>query len=296
MGASSSGKTSMRSIIFANFVARDTTKLASTVSVEKSSIRFMGNLQLSLWDCGAQLRFLKSYFTTQREQIFSHVSVLIFVVDVKSTKLDADLDDFAKCVDSLKELSKDAKIFCLIHKMDLVPREERNKIFQGISDLVRRIAIPFRITCFQTSIWEETLYKAWSQIVNSMVPNSDIIQSHMTEFMNTIGAEEIILFEKATFLDIAHTGRESPETLYKDVHRFERLSNIIKMFKLSCMKAGTHLQSMQVHNSNFDAFLDEFTNNTYIMVIVADKQVHKAATSLNIKNARVHFEKLLQGI
>jgi len=68
------------------------------------------------------------------------------------------------------------------------------------------------------------------------------------------------------------------------------------MFKLSCLKSGKQLQNMQVHNSDFDAFLDEFTKNTYIMVIVADKQVHKAATSLNIRNARSHFEKLLQGI
>jgi len=296
MGASSSGKTSMRSIIFANFVARDTTKIQSTVSVEKSSVRFMGNLHLSLWDCGAQFKFLKSYFTTQREQIFTNVSVLIFVVDVKSTKFDGDMEDFSKCIENLKELSKDAKIFVLVHKMDLVPRDEREKIYQGVSDYVRRVALPFRTACFQTSIWEETLYKAWSQIVNSMVPNSDLIHSHMTEFMNTIGAEEVILFERATFLDIAHTARDGPDTLKKDVHRFERLSNIIKMFKLSCLKSGKQLQNMQVHNSDFDAFLDEFTKNTYIMVIVADKQVHKAATSLNIRNARSHFEKLLQGI
>jgi len=37
----------------------------------------------------------------------------------------------------------------------------------------------------------------------------------MTEFMNTIGAEEVILFEKATFLDIAHTARDGPDTLKK---------------------------------------------------------------------------------
>jgi len=296
MGPSSSGKTSMRSIIFANFVARDTQKFSSTVAVERSSIRFLGNLHLSLWDCGGQVTFWKGYFTGQREPVFGNVSVLIFVVDVKSTKLDADLQDFQKCIENLREFSKDAQVFCLVHKMDLVPREDRPKVFQNVTSLVTRLAEPFRLTCFETSIWEETLYKAWSQIVNSMIPNADRIQEHMKAFMNTIEAEEVILFEKATFLDLAHTTRERPEILYKDVHRFERLSNIIKMFKLSCMKSGTHLRSMQVHESKFDAFLDEFTHNTYILVVVADGQVHKAATSLNIRNARPHFEKLLQGV
>lgn len=34
MGRSGSGKTSMRSIIFANYVARDTMRLAATIDVE----------------------------------------------------------------------------------------------------------------------------------------------------------------------------------------------------------------------------------------------------------------------
>ncbi len=53
---------------------------------------------------------------------------------------------------------------------------------------------------------------------------------------------------------------------------------------------------MRVHNSKFDAFLDEFTNNTYIMVIISDPQVCPAATLLNIQNAKPHFEKLLSRI
>lgn len=54
MGRSGSGKTSMRSIIFDNVVARDTHRLGATIDVESSQIRFLGDLQLDLWDCGGQ--------------------------------------------------------------------------------------------------------------------------------------------------------------------------------------------------------------------------------------------------
>jgi len=128
----------------------------------------------------------------------------------------------------------------------------------------------------------------------SLIPNADLIHHHLTEFMNTIEAEEVILFEKATFLDISHTTQKRSEEAFKDSHRFERISNIIKMFKLSCMKSSTQLKSMQVHNSKFDAFLDEFTPNTYILVVTSDPSVKTAATMLNIQNARSHFDKLLQ--
>ena len=52
MGKSGSGKTSMRSIIFADYLARDTHRLQATIDVEYSSVQFLGNLHLHLWDCG----------------------------------------------------------------------------------------------------------------------------------------------------------------------------------------------------------------------------------------------------
>lgn len=52
MGKSGAGKSSMRSIIFSNYVAKDVRRLGATIDVEHSSIRFMGNLMLNLWDCG----------------------------------------------------------------------------------------------------------------------------------------------------------------------------------------------------------------------------------------------------
>lgn len=52
MGKSGSGKSSMRSIIFSNYVAKDVRRLGATIDVEHSHAKFMGNLTLNLWDCG----------------------------------------------------------------------------------------------------------------------------------------------------------------------------------------------------------------------------------------------------
>jgi Ras-related GTP-binding protein A/B len=52
MGKSGSGKSSMRSIIFSNYVAKDTRRLGATIDVDLSHVRFLGNLTLNLWDCG----------------------------------------------------------------------------------------------------------------------------------------------------------------------------------------------------------------------------------------------------
>lgn len=56
MGKSGSGKSSMRSIIFSNYVAKDVRRLGATIDVEHSNIKFLGNLVLNLWDCGGYAR------------------------------------------------------------------------------------------------------------------------------------------------------------------------------------------------------------------------------------------------
>ena len=88
MGREKSGKTSMRSIIFADYLARDTARLSSTIDVEYSHVRFLGNLHLHLWDCGGQDAFYESYFDSQRDHIFRNVELLIYVFDIASPDLE----------------------------------------------------------------------------------------------------------------------------------------------------------------------------------------------------------------
>ena len=252
--------------------------------------------------------------------------------------------------------------------------------------------------CFGTSIWDETLYKAWSEIVTNLIPNIGVLKSHLNDFCKICDADEVVLFERATFLVISHshgdkydedgdqgnnydqyhhihsgghdasdhanvdidddgnnsetmpssidgnadnalpsvysevtgidetiesgpggvstiaegngnvTMQQTPKhfadnerrnssnnTAIKhfDTHRFEKISNIVKQFKLSCEKAQSQFQGMEVSNSKFTAFIDAFTANTYIMVIVSHPNVHTATTLINIKNARRHFERFI---
>ncbi|XP_026137043.1 ras-related GTP-binding protein A-like [Carassius auratus] len=91
MGKSGSGMTSMSSIKFASYIARDTRRLGATIDVEHCHVRFLGNLVLNLWDCGGQDTFMENCFTSQRDNIFRNVEVLIYVFDVKRRELEKDM-------------------------------------------------------------------------------------------------------------------------------------------------------------------------------------------------------------
>ncbi len=463
MGKAHSGKTSMRSIIFANYLARDTMRLSPTLDVEHHHVRFLGDLVLNLWDCGGQDAFYESYFERDRETIFRSVELLIYVFDIASDCPEKDFDHFAGVLEAIEENSPDARIFVLVHKMDLVAKEEQEMILDDRRRLIEESCAGCGVNnfqCFGTSIWDETLYKAWSEIVTNLIPNISVLQSHLDDFCRVCDADEVVLFERATFLVISHStasdkgssdghliangnegitgaagaainadsstaanstttnnanvtsttamssstatttnlttehstninqmngsnpdgdeedspkddtidtsiviadgensldntfdnhtsvysevttdkelqgmdggnGKENGSTLdtvtgaesatntnhqttaitsnaspsnpatpskpptHFDTHRFEKISNIVKQFKLSCEKAQSQFQGMEVSNSRFSAFIDAFTANTYIMVIVSDMNVHTAATLMNIKNARRHFERFI---
>ncbi|KNC98778.1 small GTP-binding protein domain [Spizellomyces punctatus DAOM BR117] len=291
MGKSGSGKTSMRSIIFANYIARDTRRLGATIDVEHSNVRFLGNLVLNLWDCGGQEVFMENYIAAQRDHIFRNVEVLIYVFDVESREYEKDMHYYQSCLEAILQNSKDARIFCLIHKMDLVQEDQRELVFREREADLKRRSLPLSITAFKTSIWDETLYKAWSSIVYSLIPNVRLLETHLESFCNICEADEVVLFERTTFLVISH----STQRPHADVHRFEKISNIIKQFKLSCSKSQAQFQCMEVRSSTFASFIDVLTPNTYVMVIMSDPTIQSAATVINIAAARTHFERIEQG-
>jgi Ras-related GTP-binding protein A/B len=290
MGRENSGKSSMRSIIFANYIARDTKRIGATIGIENSNMRFVGNLTLNLHDCGGQEGFMKSYLSDQRDSIFTNVSVLIYIFDVASDNPEGDLKYYQKCLEALMQHSPGARVFCLIHKMDLVAEEEREKFFERKKqELVSSSAVPGGVICLPTSIWDETLYKAWSEIVYTLIPNISHIEKQLKKFCGIAGADEVVLFERETFLFICHCNLKN----FRDLHRFENISNIVKNFKLGCRKASTQFLNMEVRNSNCSVFIDTFTSNTYILVVMSDPSIQSAVTLANIRKVSPYFEKYL---
>lgn len=287
MGKAGSGKTSMRSIIFANYVAKDTDRLGATIEVEHSQVKLLGNLTLNLWDCGGQNGYRVKYL--EKDNMFVDVQVLIYVIDIEDREPNKEIGYFKDNIEALYQNSRNAKVFVLIHKFDVIPEDSRDSVFRKKEMELQQAASPVNITCFRTSIWDETLFRAWSAIVYSLIPNIKTIEANLDNFTKITGADETVIFEKATFLVIAHSSRKDQS----DPHRFEKISNIIKQFKLSCNNARTQFASMEVKSSKFLAFIEGFTSNSIIMVIVSDPKIESATIQLNVKIARKHFEKIV---
>ena len=235
---------------------------------------------------------MENYLATQRDHIFKNVEVLIYVFDVESREFNRDLVTYGSIIEALSQNSPEASVFCLIHKMDLVQAELRERLYQERSAVLREKSrgMDSDITTFATSIWDETLYKAWARIVYTLIPNLPQLEHHLNRFAELAEAEEVILFERTTFLVISHVTRAIEPNPYPD--RFEKISNIVKQFKQSCTKMSSNFTAFELRAHTFSAFIDVLTPNTYILVVMPANAAESATTLGNIAVARKHFEKL----
>ncbi|KAK4138395.1 hypothetical protein BT67DRAFT_8259 [Trichocladium antarcticum] len=320
MGKSGSGKSSMRSIIFSNYLARDTRRLGATIDIDLSHVKFLGNLTLNLWDCGGQEAFMENYLSQQRAHVFSNVGVLIYVFDIESRDVERDLATYVNIISALVQYSREAKVFVLIHKMDLIQPTTREETFERRAAVVRRKTaeavgimhkqkpeqlqppppVDIDLQLFATSIWDQSLYKAWASIIHDLVPNLSIIETQLTSLGIAIDADEILLFERTSFLVVSKwTSREGERNPYGD--RFERMSNILKSWKHTCSKyTGTPRNAEQFSDfeykmgATFSMFATKFTTNTYILVCMPPGEARFNSAKLNVAAARPWF-KFLDG-
>lgn len=295
MGRSGSGKSSMRSIIFSNYSAFDTRRLGATIDVEHSHLRFLGNMTLNLWDCGGQDVFMENYFTKQKDHIFQMVQVLIHVFDVESQEVIKDIEIFTRALKQLKKYSPDAKIFVLLHKMDLVQLDKRYQLFEIMMKKLQQASAEYgfpHLVGFPTSIWDESLYRAWSQIVCSLIPNMSVHQSNLKKFKKSMDAIEIILFERSTFLvicssnDPAESNNNKGQLLSLDPKRFEKISNIMKNFKQSCTKLKCGFKTL-VLNDNI--YVSDLSSNMVCFLVLNSSDAPQELVLENIKKAKKYF-------
>jgi len=286
MGRYNSGKTSMRSIIFANFHAKDTNKIAMTIGQDKTKLKLLGKLPVTLWDCGGQPKLMEQYFNTKKEIIFKNVEILIFLFDVTTKELDKDLSNYDNAIKSIIELSKDAKIFVFINKMDLIDESKRKSEFEIFKEKVIARSQNCNVECIGTSIWDETLYKAWSKIVKVAVPNLIQIENSISFLLKSCNADEVILLEKETYLEICHV----EEKKFDDIYRFEKISNIIKKFKLS---TSIVFKSLFMRNINFSIYITEFTPSVNLMIIISDPAITEGLIQINVEAAKEAFTKIM---
>lgn len=240
---------------------------------------------------------MENYLSQQRQHVFSNVGVLIYVFDIESRDFDRDLLTYRSIITALSQFSPTSSIYILIHKMDLVVPNQREDLYNDRISLIRSKSDSFNPIPFATSIWDQSLYKAWAEIIHDLVPNLDDIETHLSSLGTLIQAEEVLLFERSSFLVVSSWVSSIGENNITS-DRFERLSNIIKNFKQSTSrytgtpKSAEQFMLFEIKLALFSMFIVKFTTNTYLAVVLPPGEERFNAALENAKLARKEFENL----
>ncbi|CAD8052072.1 unnamed protein product [Paramecium sonneborni] len=291
MGQQKAGKSSMHKVIFACAPPKDLMQIGVTTNVSQIQIKFMGNLKIHLLDIPGQPQLLKQYLTEFKETIFSNVEVLVYLFDVEmeGQSFTSEMNTFRSTLTNLSEYSPSSKVFILINKFDKIKESDKKMVFERKYKRIIQEAEGLNIEVkdvFATCIWDETLYKAWSQIVQNLLPERDIIRKSLKSLCNKCSCDEIVLFEKQSYLVIDFEDLSEK----KDILKYERISNIIKQFKLSCKTAAIDIKTIMVKSKKFHVIIEEFTQNTFILLLFTDEKVYPAAIKHNLKYVQKLFK------
>lgn len=240
--------------------------------------------------------------TNQRNHVFQSVAVLIFVFDIASKEAAPDMISFASTIRALREFSPNSKIFVLVHKMDLVPADRRTALYTHKVQEIRATCQEEAFTGDQvsispSSIWDQSLYRAWTQVIYFLVPNATVIEGMLHRLAELLDAREMILYERTTCLVVTHITRgDESHNPYTD--RFERISSILKTHKHSMSKHTATMPSevsfaeMQIKTGAFMFFITRLTENTNLAVVMPSDEASFNAARVNVQLARAEFAHL----
>jgi len=232
------------------------------------------------------------YRTTeeQREAFLKDTVAIVYVINVSSERLKEDLKSLQLGLELLHtKYASNLKVFVLIHQCDRIEQDKRQKTIEKCKEEIlqveKNLGFAFE-KIFATSIWDDTLYRAWCEISQGLTEKREIIKDTLKYLADTCCYDEVVLFDKKTLLILDCYEKEVKD----QIEKYERLGTIIKHFKITCKK-GTDMNSLLISNSKFTAYISVFTASTYIMAITFDPKTQPGAIELNVKEARKYYEK-----
>jgi Ras-related GTP-binding protein A/B len=163
-GLSQSGKTSIIQVIFEGKPPVATVDLRPTVRFTRKQHALNGFSYLVV-DVGGQVAYLDEVFDVLNETIFKNLGYLFYVVDIaEPEKFYQSREYFARALSSVEQFSKKAKIFVLAHKMDLIPKAERERKIAEFLEIFYLVNLD-NVELHQTSIFEDSIYKVMHKIL-----------------------------------------------------------------------------------------------------------------------------------
>ena len=216
-------------------------------------------MDFQIWDLPGQIDYLDPSFDA--ESIFGGVGAMIWVLDA----LDNYMETVGRLTDTIVHLQESypsIKYSVFVHKIDCLTEDLRE---DTVRDITQRITDDLYdaglenppISYHSTSIFDSSIFEAFSKVMQSLVPQLPVLES----LLNTINAS--CHFEKVYLFDVISKIYIASDTTPVDFTSYELCSDYINIIVDLSEVYGWH-QETEFHEGEALEALQERGAESYV--------------------------------
>eukprot|EP01100_Stratorugosa_tubuloviscum_P001513 TRINITY_DN1335_c0_g2_i1.p1 TRINITY_DN1335_c0_g2~~TRINITY_DN1335_c0_g2_i1.p1 ORF type:complete len:362 (+),score=124.05 TRINITY_DN1335_c0_g2_i1:58-1086(+) len=232
MGLRRSGKSSIQKVVFNKMSPNETIFLESTNKIAKNDVSNNSFIQFQVWDFPGQLDPFDSNF--DYESMFSNCGSIVFIIDAQDEYPEA-LSKMSSTIKRVYQIQSSVKFEVFVHKVDGLSDEQkisaqREIQEQAYEDLqvakLKEIELRFHLT----SIYDHSIFEAFSKVVQSLVPQLPTLENLLNIFISNCRIEKAFLIDVVSKIYIA------TDFAAVDMQTYELCSDMIDIvIDISCI-------------------------------------------------------------
>ena len=214
---------------------------------------------------GGQQQYLDEYHGPLRRNIFQKASVLLYVIDVSDVdRFENTRLEFEWSANQILSSNRNASLNIFFHKIDLI--HDRNALIPYLKNILSQ-NISHKINFYATSVFDESLFTAWSGIIREISPKSIFINSILKLLKDQDGVNEALLIEKTSGLACGSTIDGSQEDV---------VIGMISLLIVTCDKVTKNMKlqsfkEFRLRTSSNYLLLTDVTQDLMLVILLNSK-------------------------
>lgn len=196
-GASKSGKTSIKKVIFEKKYPYETVYNEPTDKPESLQVDSLGYFYLNLTEFPSSF---SSKDANEYDKYLSKVQSLIFIIDTQ-TPLNTQYDYLKNVIPALSKYKSSISLYVFLHKIDNTNAgqtdyyKQRDEISSTVEQICKEANLSdLKVSYFATSIYNSSLFEAFSKIFQN-IPQNKNLSALIDHLANSCGLEKAFLFD-----------------------------------------------------------------------------------------------------
>lgn len=219
MGLPKVGKTSIKKVVFEKVLPHETVFLNKTETIESLEINNLYSTTGLIRDFPRDFSFDK--ISIQELSYFKTCSVLIYVIDFQEIK-EETYDDFKETIVNVFHHNPKISVEIFLHKADGAyflktgnMNKHRSEVQTRVKDILLEINMEINIGFYSTSIYDHSLYEAFSKIYQKIIPQNNLLSGLLDNLATSCRFEKSYLFDVYNKIFIAIDSSPMEEQLYE---------------------------------------------------------------------------------